>query len=1117
MMHVLPFHRIGEARVGARGLLRRLRAHCWTWAAVLATILISWGQMASAASFEILKRDPFLSPAEAAVSAVMEASDGLIYGTFKESPQNSSGLIFQMDKQGGNYRVLHSIASRLTGEGLHLEVRSGESTYRVRWVLESIGFGSAQTAVPPGQLRTVGQRSESVRDELKIIEWYQDAPEGLEHGLTLDVRPTQSSTSGPLRVVLKISGDLAVQSHADGQNLAFLNCRGDTVLSYRNLKVWDARGIEFPAALRVSGNRVYVDVIEGAAQYPLVIDPTFIQEAELKASNFGEGDNFGRAVAVSGDTLIVGATGEDSAAAGVDGDQFDDNDISEDSGAAYVFVRGELGWSQQAYLKGPGGAGFDNFGMAVAISGDTVVVGSPGENKTLFGFIYDNVGAAYVFVRNGRTWTQQAVLKPNLQEVKFYYRFGEAVAISGNTIVVGAPQSDGGAAHVFYRNGTTWSEQGLLMASNAENRDGFGSSVAVSGDTIVVGASEEASGATGVNGDQASNGAAYSGAAYVFERRGTSWSQQAYLKASNTGGGAFVDGDRFGASVAIWSNTIVVGAPLESSSATGANGNGLDNSAHNSGAAYVFVRSGNAWSQQAYLKASNTGGDFYPYGDQFGASVAISRDTILVGAPGEDSAARGFNSNQLDNSAPQSGAAYVFVRRGGDWVQQAYLKANALPANGDGDHFGSTVSVSENSMVVGASLEDGLFESYPDSGASYAYLRDFRWLRPGERIADRLEILDDYDGRRSDAVYLADHFHLDMTNAAAGAGYAFAVQSGGGFVPSLALLESLNGNVLGTVAGVDRAATLLFTNASPRSYLAQVSSALPNQSGPYEIALYRTVRPGDVIGEALDDTDLSSTNRTAAVGAGRWYHDDYLLRGASSGERLSIRVDSLAFLPFIEVRLLADESVLHYVESATLQLEVPNSGLAPRDYVIRVSTSQGGLLGAYTLSVRSAVPELSIWSFAPAAGLPGTWVTVRGTNFLDGLNPAVTGVRFGAVRAALTEPADRGTWQEFDAQVPEEAVSGPIVVETEAATAASTNEFVVLAPIGGIRVESGGVSFAVSSASTGVRNVVEAAPSLFPPIQWQAIATNIAAVPGVWRFTNRPPLLPQQFYRVRRE
>jgi hypothetical protein len=263
-----------------------------------------------------------------------------------------------------------------------------------------------------------------------------------------------------------------------------------------------------------------------------------------------------------------------------------------------------------------------------------------------------------------------AVLKSNTTSID--PRFGYAVSTSEDTIVVGDYYddnygSDSGAVYVFVRDGTSWTQQAYLKASNPGEGDYFGYRVSISGDTIVVGAEGEASNATGVNGTQTDNSASSSGATYVFVRNGTSWSQQAYLKASNTG-----RDDYFGNSVSISGDTIVVGAYREDSNATGVNGT-QGNGATDSGAAYVFVRNGTSWTQQAYLKASNTG-----EGDRFGWSVSISGDTIVVGAFNEDSNATGVNGTQTDNRAGNSGAAYVFVRNGTSWTQQAYLKASIL-------------------------------------------------------------------------------------------------------------------------------------------------------------------------------------------------------------------------------------------------------------------------------------------------------------------------------------------------------------------------------------------------------------------------------------------------------
>ena len=236
-------------------------------------------------------------------------------------------------------------------------------------------------------------------------------------------------------------------------------------------------------------------------------------------------------------------------------------------------------------------------------------------------------------------------------------------------------------------------QETYIKASNAQAGDRFGTSIAVSGDTVVIGAPEEDSSATGVNGNEADDSLTDSGAAYVFRRTGSTWTQEAYLTASNPG--MF---DSFGSSVAISGDTIVVAAANEESNAIGVNGNELDNSAVAAGAAYVFVRNGTTWTQQAYLKASNT-----ESGDHFACDVSISGDTIVAGAWSEDSTVVGVNGAQADNTAANAGAAYVFARNGTTWSQQAYLKASNTAFN---DWFGESVAVSGDTVVVGARHDD---------------------------------------------------------------------------------------------------------------------------------------------------------------------------------------------------------------------------------------------------------------------------------------------------------------------------------------------------------------------------------------------------------------------------
>jgi len=568
-----------------------------------------------------------------------------------------------------------------------------------RWGLELRGYGvgaEQRELSGPAHAQAVGTRVSYDWDGT-LEEWFVNDRRGLEHGFTLAARPQGEGDA--LELAFAVRGGLRPEVTDDGLAVSFLDDHGAEVLTYSGLKVTDAEGAEVAASFALGPDGLRLRVADQGARYPLTIDP-IAQQAYLKASNPGVSDYFGAPVAVSGDTVVVGAPYEDSSDFVVNGDQADN--LAPDAGAAYVFVRNGTTWTQQAYLKASNTDPSDYFGSSVAISGDTVVVGATGEDSAALGVNgsqADNSssasGAAYVFVRNGITWSQQAYLKASNSEAGD--TFSQSVAITGDTVVVGAPLGnynfpDSGAVYVFVRSGATWSQQAYLKANNIRNGgDQFGLSVAISGDTVVVGAPTEDSGATGVNGS-GSYTYTNAGAAYVFVRSATSWAQQAYLKASNTG-----VSDTFGYSVAISGDTVVVGAHGEDSSATGVNGNQSDNAASSSGAAYVFARHGTTWGQEAYLKPSNTGA-----GDQFGVSVAVSGDTVLVGANGEDSSATGVNGNQADNSAADSGVAYLFTRIGPNWRQQSYLKATNT---GAGDIFGHTMAMSGDTVVIGAYQE----------------------------------------------------------------------------------------------------------------------------------------------------------------------------------------------------------------------------------------------------------------------------------------------------------------------------------------------------------------------------------------------------------------------------
>jgi hypothetical protein len=423
----------------------------------------------------------------------------------------------------------------------------------------------------------------------------------------------------------------------------------------------------------------------------------------FKASNTRAADEFGSAVALSadGNTLAVGAVGEDSNATGVNWDET--NNSAAGAGAVYVFARVGGAWTQQAYVKASNTGALDMFGSALALSadGNTLAVGAPGEANIVGNEGNDSgpgAGAVYVFTRAGTAWAQRAYLKAfnPVQGTEF----GRSVALSadGDTLAAGAPgeSAASGAAYVFTRTGFVWTLKNLLTASTPNNGDRFGGVVALSGDgnTLAVGAPREASSATTIDGDETDNLAPSAGAVYVFGRIGNLWPQQAYVKASNA-----ETLDLFGSSIALSGdgNTLAVGAQLEASGAKGINGNETNNSADNSGAVYVFSRTGPTWVKQAYLKASNAEAD-----DQFGLALALSSDgnTLAVGSI-DWSDAVGLGGDQTSNAAGLAGAVYVFKRISAAWTQHAFVKASNTE---ELDVFGVKLALSGdgNTLAVGA-------------------------------------------------------------------------------------------------------------------------------------------------------------------------------------------------------------------------------------------------------------------------------------------------------------------------------------------------------------------------------------------------------------------------------
>ncbi|MGH9845881.1 MAG: putative Ig domain-containing protein [Blastocatellia bacterium] len=548
----------------------------------------------------------------------------------------------------------------VTEEGV--SVALNDKTY-VSLSLNTIGYGHAMQSVAPGEV-SGDKQTISITREGGVQEWFVNGPDGLEHGFTLSEPPGARPQGVPLRLALRVSDGWRAVASEDGKAVTL---RGSgAVVEYGKLVVSDSLGRNIPARLTVAGEQVVIEAEDGEAEYPLTIDPIFTLQHKLVAADGTADDRLGISVALDGDTLAVGALGADiggnvdqgsvyvftrsgatwalqqkiTAADGAANDYFgikvaldrdtivvsamlDDIGANVNQGSAYVYTRSGGVWTLQQKLTANDGLAHDNFGVAVALDGNTLVAGS-------YASIGSNVnqGSVYVFTRNGSTWTQrQKLIASDGMESD---RFGISVALAGDTLAVGAKGATvgsnlfQGSVYVFTRSSSTWTFQQKLTANDGAEFDSFGT-VALDGDTLVVGAGGDDNGA---NVDQ--------GSAYVFMRSGSTqpvWTQQQKLIAYD---GA--DSDLFGSQVAVIGDTVVIGAPWDDLDV-------LDGSV-NQGSVYVFGRYGGFWTQQQKLTASD-----HAANDDFGGyGVALSSDTLVVGVPGDDI---GSNLNR--------GSVYVFA------------------------------------------------------------------------------------------------------------------------------------------------------------------------------------------------------------------------------------------------------------------------------------------------------------------------------------------------------------------------------------------------------------------------------------------------------------------------
>jgi hypothetical protein len=530
------------------------------------------------------------------------------------------------------------------GNGWQLRSVAKDRTWVSNWRLRSFGYGTEQTMAADGGWHSTENRVELRRDSQQITEWFVNTPQGVEHGFTLTSRPGTHKRGAPLRLVMELEGDLTARADEDGQELTLLENSGAEALRYQKLKVWDARGTKLPARMRTEGGgEVWLEVEDAAAVYPITIDPTFVQQQELAPSEPGAAHyQFGAGVAVAGDTAIVGSPGSDYPGTR--------------HGRAYVFVRNGTTWTERQKLTASDSSAADGFGDSIAMSDDTAIITAPYKN--------DATGAAYIFVRTDTGWTQQQKLTPS--DARTEHFFGRSAAISGNTVVVGAYSGSSeihAGAYIFVRSGTVWTQQQKLTPADG-TADGFAVSVAIAGDTVMVGKPGDTS--------NTRNWDLYArGSVYVFLRSGTTWRERQKLTPSS--GGLY---SHFGSSLAMSGGTAIIGSSGDTI-----------NGKQGQGSAYIFVRAGTAWTEQQKLIASDGYGAGPLGADAFGASVAISGDTAIIGAP--------YHPVGANESA---GAVYVFVREDTVWRQEDKL----TPTPAVDFTFGTSVALSADAAIVGA-------------------------------------------------------------------------------------------------------------------------------------------------------------------------------------------------------------------------------------------------------------------------------------------------------------------------------------------------------------------------------------------------------------------------------
>ncbi len=581
-------------------------------------------------------RTTALAAAPAALRTALSASLGAQESSFAVSRQGKT-----LVAHGGGLSTVFGQAGPV--------VQSGSADLGL--VFAGLGYGGE--LAEPGTTTPTASGNDVSYSRAGVTEWYRNGPLGLEQGFSVAQRPAAARAGGLLTVALHASGSL--QASLAGSQIVFADHAGRSVFRYGDLSATDATGRSLPVKLQLRGRTVLLRVDDAGARYPLTIDPFVQQGTELTPSDEAGAGDFGLSIALSadGETALIGgpADGNIGSASG--------------AGAAWVFIRSGATWTQQG-PKLTGGAtvlGSSLFGDSVGLSadGNTAVIGAPG---------YDNsIGGVWVFTRSGTTWTSQgSPVTANDESGASYFGLSVELSADGNTALIGGPTDDknAGAAWVFTRSGSTWTQQGAKLTGAGETGAGdFGWSVALSAD-----------GNTALIGGPTDNNA---GAAWIFARSGSTWTEQGpkLAVADETATGAF------GWSTALSGdgNTALIAAPFDDS---------------NAGAAWQFARSGMSWAQQGPKLVSDQAGI-----EVFGIFAALSTDgnTALLG---------GLNPD------PASAFAFLFDRSGIAWNPAGSTMAE-VP--GSGLATGAALSRDGTTVMVGGD------QANSDIGGVWAFTR----------------------------------------------------------------------------------------------------------------------------------------------------------------------------------------------------------------------------------------------------------------------------------------------------------------------------------------------------------------------------------------------------------